>query len=126
MLLWWWQIFNSERFIESTCVQQDFDSTTVTKMLHTKSSNSESFTHELIVGFINIFRMNMTEINLFVKWNCQNQVTVSYFDQLSESTKPLFLRHQCPAEIYWWCSRLAGRPTRGICGGWRARGSTLL
>ena len=45
----------SERFIKSTCLQQDlFDMTMVTIMFDTKTSESESFIDRLIEGIINI------------------------------------------------------------------------
>ena len=46
---------NSERFVKSTCFQQDlFDMTMVTIMFDTKTSESESFIGRLIEGIINI------------------------------------------------------------------------
>ena len=45
----------SERFIKSTCLQQDlFDMTMVTIMFDTKTSESESFIDRSIEGIINI------------------------------------------------------------------------
>ena len=45
----------SERFVKSTCLQQDlFDMTMVTIMFDTKTSESESFIDRLIEGIINI------------------------------------------------------------------------
>ena len=45
----------SERFVKSTCLQQDlFDMTRVTIMFDTKTSESESFIDRLIEGIINI------------------------------------------------------------------------
>ena len=45
----------SERFVKSTCLQQDlFDMTMVTKMFDTKTSESESFIDRSIEGIINI------------------------------------------------------------------------
>ena len=45
----------SERFVKSTCLQQDlFDMTMVTIMFDTKTSESESFIDRSIEGIINI------------------------------------------------------------------------
>ena len=45
----------SERFVKSTCLQQDlFDMTMVTIMFDTKPSESESFIYGLIEGIINV------------------------------------------------------------------------
>ena len=45
----------SERFVKSTCLQQDlFDMTMVTIMFDTKTSESESFIERSIEGIINI------------------------------------------------------------------------
>ena len=52
----------SERFVKSTCLQQDlFDMTMVTIMFDTKTSESESFIDRSIEGTINI----MMEVHHF-------------------------------------------------------------